>query len=389
MHSRRRFARVAAVNPAKSSDHRVPGLDVFRSAAILLVLACHFSNCGLFPGDAADRARNCLAVFGVELFFVLSGFLIGTILIRDFATGDVTFAKLQHFWSRRWFRTLPNYYVFLPISLLLERAWRNEAPLLWRFPFFLQNFAWTMPHAFIVSWSLAVEEWFYLLFPLVLAAGYLVFRERRRAVLTAVAVFVLVPFVLRLTTTDHANWDREVHTVVIYRLDAIGFGVALAYLRVYHERLWGALRLKWTLAGGLILALAAAVFMCAGVFARRVPQSGIRSALLFEVVNIACALLLPWFSTVRNLPSSALACFTRISIISYSLYLCHMPVMLFMDKALFHLGLVHLGLVRLVAWTAGTWVAAECGWRFIEKPCLQLRDSRKSPTTPSGPTSEL
>ncbi len=95
---------------------------MFRSIAILLVLTCHFSNCGLVPGPLADRARNVLAIYGVELFFVLSGFLIGSILIRDFDAGPVTGAKLKRFSSRRWLRTLPNYFVYLPVGLILERA---------------------------------------------------------------------------------------------------------------------------------------------------------------------------------------------------------------------------------------------------------------------------
>ena len=90
------------------SSQRNFGLDVLRAAAIVMVLVSHTAN-----------ALNFLGVYGVELFFVLSGFLIGDILIRSAARQSrFDFRDLAEFWTRRWFRTLPNYYWFLALYLV-------------------------------------------------------------------------------------------------------------------------------------------------------------------------------------------------------------------------------------------------------------------------------
>src|SRR5688572_4697894 len=86
------------------------GLDLPRALAITLVLVSHF-------------VKRCeiLGFYGVELFFALSGFLIGGILYRDLAASPGwTFPRVKHFWFRRWWRTLPNYYLFLIIALIFH-----------------------------------------------------------------------------------------------------------------------------------------------------------------------------------------------------------------------------------------------------------------------------
>src|ERR1700676_3766910 len=111
----------------KPESNRVPGLDIFRSIAILLVLACHFSLCGVMTGPMTENIRFWLGILGVQLFFVLSGFLIGSILIRDLSARGVGFQQVRHFWARRWFRTLPNYYVYFVLTLMIPGTWNNQA----------------------------------------------------------------------------------------------------------------------------------------------------------------------------------------------------------------------------------------------------------------------
>ena len=93
----------------KILGNRVFGLDLLRCGAILLVLSVHFVE-SITPNEVTKFYFTYLHVDGVGLFFVLSGFLIGTILIKDFLKYGISFSTLLNFWKRRWFRTLPNYY---------------------------------------------------------------------------------------------------------------------------------------------------------------------------------------------------------------------------------------------------------------------------------------
>ncbi len=120
---------------------RVYGLDVFRAIAILIVVYGH-------TGKVAPLLTDYLPAFsiidGVELFFVLSGLLIGTIIIKTVNTPDgLSRGALLNFWKRRWFRTLPNYYLVLLLNYLFvkfEIINGNLEKATYHFLFFVQNF---------------------------------------------------------------------------------------------------------------------------------------------------------------------------------------------------------------------------------------------------------
>ena len=170
-------------------SNRVFGLDLLRSLAIISVVFAHtlYLFKDFFPW--AFRFHLWSAFIGVEMFFVLSGFLIGRILLRSFDESPGV-KTLFGFWLRRWFRTLPNYYLFLIIYIFLYPAPGGHYPDLMSFVFFFQNFAsWRLDGLFEISWSLAVEEWFYLLFPAVLLICRKTFRNRREGSLSLSSCF--------------------------------------------------------------------------------------------------------------------------------------------------------------------------------------------------------
>src|SRR4051812_30333605 len=103
----------------KSHAKRIFGLDIVRAMAILLVMLAHtLPGVQRFP--VLGKVTYCCAFFGVDLFFVLSGFLIGGIVIRELENDRLNAsAGLLTFWKRRWFRTLPNYYLFLLVNVAL------------------------------------------------------------------------------------------------------------------------------------------------------------------------------------------------------------------------------------------------------------------------------
>ena len=146
---------------------RLPALDTLRALAILWVYLFHARD---VLGLAADEPWSAIASFGnagVDLFFVLSGYLIGRIVLAELAA-DGTLG-LRRFWYRRWMRTLPAYYDTLALLALVPAA----SPLPWHprdlpaFLAFVQNYSADWPWVrFSWSWSLCVEEWLYLGLPL-------------------------------------------------------------------------------------------------------------------------------------------------------------------------------------------------------------------------------
>ena len=174
---------------------RQAGLDIFRSIAILVVVLGH----GLPLLQAANTAFPYIPLpDGVEMFFVLSGFLIGQILLRV-PVFDTT--NLLHFWSRRWLRTLPAYYVILILNIVLSKVHligSSADAITWHFWVFTQNLAWHFQGFFWESWSLAVEEWFYLLFPLIACLlTYSLRLSSRQAFVFVLCLFFIGPLGLR------------------------------------------------------------------------------------------------------------------------------------------------------------------------------------------------
>jgi peptidoglycan/LPS O-acetylase OafA/YrhL len=147
--------------PTRSKDH-LPALDGLRGLAVLMVMYGHLPNFGGI--DRAVRAAVAPHYLGVEIFFALSGFLITRILLVDFDRGGT----LGQFYARRTLRIFPIYYLTLAVVAVF---WSSRELGLWKYVLYVQNFVF----AFNVdagpplshTWSLAVEEQFYLAWPLI------------------------------------------------------------------------------------------------------------------------------------------------------------------------------------------------------------------------------
>ena len=152
---------------------RLPGPDIVRCIAILAVLICHEGVIMLsWWHRSLPNHLAYLGFFGVMLFFVLSGFLIGIIMI-DLLSANASLRSWGIFLIRRWLRTLPAYYAWL-LLVLVPLAYFGACGVSWEeakrvLPFYLsmtQNLMWRPVSTwFSVSWSLGVEEWFYICFP--------------------------------------------------------------------------------------------------------------------------------------------------------------------------------------------------------------------------------
>ena len=365
------------------SGGRVFGLDLLRAAAIMMVICAHgfvvlYAHFGEPLGFFGHGG-----FYGVELFFVLSGFLIGQILIRTGAdlapAGNVLF-----FYTRRWFRTLPLFFLFLIINVVFEYLFRAHAVNFREalsHGLFLRNLAGFHMTFFPESWSLAIEEWFYLLFPAALWIG-LKFTKRFGAVFLVTAfLFLAFSTIARLVAaSDPAKtWDVELRMVVVYRFDALMIGILCAWLSIRFQKIW--LRSAFFCAlCGLILLLG--MYLTLWKIENGHLQFGddnyFARSFRFTLVSLGFALLLPWASAWKlareNFASAAVR---KIALWSYSLYLVHLPVFVLISRA--GLGPDHpmpvaKALASFTLQIAGAILLSALLYRFFEAPCTRLRE---------------
>jgi peptidoglycan/LPS O-acetylase OafA/YrhL len=312
------------VSERTQAQPRIFGLDLLRALAILLVLLCHarhFSKPYLPP---ESRSAMAMGYFGVELFFVLSGYLIGRILF-GLLERSTSLETLRYFWIRRWFRTLPNYYLFLGINFLLALHISINTDPFWKYLFLLQNFTEKHPYFYGVAWSLAIEEWFYIFFALAVFSLSPIFGWKRSALISAILIILGCNiYRLMLATEPGLLWDAHFRKVVLFRLDAPVFGVLLAYIPA------GTLhRLRWRFfTPGIILLGISILFF----YLSELDSSWLAKSLFFSLSSIALVLILPPFVSWEAKETIATGIIQRLSIYSYSLYLLHWPLLVWYVK---------------------------------------------------------
>lgn len=361
--------------------HRVVGLDIMRSVAILLVVYVHGHL--LLPPTMqhAYIMWNVIRIDGVSIFFVLSGFLIGGILIRTVHQSAFTGRDLLHFWIRRWFRTIPNYVLVLTGLLVLTYLQhRSVGDFNMLYGIFLQNFAWPHPHFFPEAWSLTIEEWFYLGFPFTFFGLTRWWSNKDGAFLISTVLFLSVPLLLRVYHYENGigidDFDRNFRKILIFRLDSIMYGVLAAFLMAKKPEIWDKSRLVLLASGILMLGL----MQYNGLFGLfRYPP------LNFNLESIICVCFLPYLSRLKSTSIKILdVAMIFISIISYSMYLLHLsPIILtgipLLNRLLgrSHLPVESVYLANYAIYLVATFIGSYLLYTYFEKPTTQLRDRFK------------
>lgn len=229
-----------AIDPRFRNRERQPGLDLLRAIAIIVVVLYHT---GIF-GFALPYGWHRFGWIGVDLFFVLSGYLIGGQLLASLAGNGINFPR---FFSRRALRILPAYFVILAIyfSLPALREFPEISPL-WKFLISVQNIGLRGGTAFSHAWSLAIEDQFYLLLPFLL----LLMSRWKRAGLIVPCLVVLAGLTLRAFLAWQNPGDggvsfRGFQFWIYYptwtRLDPLVCGVVLAAIEKFRPTWWNQL----------------------------------------------------------------------------------------------------------------------------------------------------
>lgn len=368
---------------------RIPELDGLRGLAILLVIVFHYTN-----GEALTRSsglayyvQRCAALgpTGVDLFFVLSGFLIGGILIE--ARGSDSYFRT--FYVRRFFRIIPIYYLWICLYIaLVSTAGRaiqarsfSDKPLpdgfkVYAHFLFIQNlvpFNWSAQSGLWGSWfghlwSLAVEEQFYLLAPLMIA-----WLSSRRLLAVLVGIvggaplirIVLLHFVHQIDTTR----------VMPFRADALAVGILVSVLwkdPVSRRWLHKNIRVIYWTAAGMLFAGFGPIYSVSGlesafVFSFNFTSITIFYALLVLIVLVESKGWIAWAMRIGWLRA--------VGRVSYCMYIIHWVMDLFLHSVLLHarpqivtLPGAGISLLAAIATYAVAWVS----WELLEGPLVRI-----------------
>lgn len=346
------------------------GLDLFRAIAIVLVVLSHGKF--LLNGTALENFPFVKMLDGVDLFFVLSGFLIGGILLKSSAEG-LNWKGLANFWKRRWLRTLPNYYLILLLNFIFVSVGIISGDLAvfgWKFMVFLQNFTKPLVGFFWESWSLAVEEWFYIFTPILL---WILLKRMplKWAYLLAALLLMFVPLIYRILhfdpMLDDFWFDVQVRKIVLSRLDAIAFGLLLAWIYSFHKNLWD----KWKNTA-LVVGLALVVFL----LNYSVPNSTFfRQVFYFSITPFSIALVLPWFEGITSSWKRLVGAVTHISKISYSMYLVNLALVAQVIGLNFPVQGNANGIMKYLFYWMIVLSVSSMLYSFVERPILRWRDN--------------
>jgi peptidoglycan/LPS O-acetylase OafA/YrhL len=331
-----------------TNRYHIRSMDTFRSIAILMVLLAHIV---LGYGAPEPLAPLQLGGMGVDLFFVLSGWLLGGQLFKEMEHGRV---NIRRFWVRRWMRTMPAYYVVLLYTITQQVLTKENPSTPWTYFFFIQNYEYPL-EIFSVSWSLAVEEQFYLFIAPFLALTIYLTSGLRLGLL--LILFVL-PSVFRYF--DWYGTNVETHV----RLDGCIMGVLLACLRHQHKLIWNML-LKYSPA----MAVVATGFFMLYFLQRWFPLSW-----LGDPGFMARALMFGAWVVFANSSERASWSFyfpgaNYIATRSYAIYLLHPDAIAITNRLPFELPFfVYFGLVSLLSVAV-----AEALYRIVELPFMNMR----------------
>jgi peptidoglycan/LPS O-acetylase OafA/YrhL len=341
---------------------RVASLDLVRGFAAFTVAVPHFFT----YNRIATESFEAVSILAVEIFFVLSGYVLAPQIFMC----AVRPRETPVFLVRRWMRTIPAYAVALTcISLLFGDLGSVD---FFRYLFYVQNLFRQSNQSdyFFVAWSLSIEEWFYVLFPVWVLAGTILLQINRCTTLVTIAiVFILAVTAARTMFADMTAWGPNVRRVVLYRVDSIAYGFLL--YAIIHK-----IAPKQIAATTTPMALA--IVLCAAGLGywNAIAIASNDANLAKQVFPFLAALLgssLILLAVKTETAISRRAWLARIGIvggqISYSVYLFHLMLLLTLTPLIQGMPLAIQLLIYLSAMIVFAWIF----YHYFEKPILAAR----------------
>jgi peptidoglycan/LPS O-acetylase OafA/YrhL len=354
------------------------GLDVLRTVSVWMVMLSHAA----YWCDPAEGGFYYVVIkpllLGVEPFFVLGGFLAAisfqSVIIKN--NGAVYTSDGRAYVKRRWLRTFPNYFLFLLIYAAAFYAVKPDFEFDITYLFFAQNFYWLSPSFFSISWSLATQEWFYLLLPflMVVVGQNVPGLKKINPLFTAASGLIILSFCCRylyLEQNSVSDLEGALRRIALLRLDSVGIGVLFGYFYFSKKEFFKRSAITLFLLGCVLVALLS--------FLRRNADFNSLywvQMFFYPVFSLSMALWMPFFYNIqRGTLPVVTPLFENTSKWSYSIYLSHV---LFLD-VIYILG-KKVGIVFEASWQIfsliGLWVlityvASALIYRYFEKPWLK------------------
>ncbi len=329
----------------KSMTKRIVQLDGLRAIAVAAVFLQHMFGIKLLW-------------MGVDLFFILSGFLITGILLDQRSKSLGRYFK--HFYGRRARRILPPYILFLCVGLLLYGTWWLNR---WYLYAFLMNVILAThvgtPAAFGPLWSLAVEEQFYLVWP------FAVYFLSESHLFRLATVLMIVAPVLRWICTPWFSSHFAIYALTPFRMDTLAAGALIAILWRRNRD-----KVERFAQYGLLLSAAAvlALVLCSRFFGLSTfNDTPAGNMWIYEFSLLTCTGAFLWALSGRGVQVLRLPPMVYLGRISYSMYLIQVAAIVEME------GYLHSRTAIALASAAIMLTYAALSWHFLEKPILERK----------------
>ncbi|MES2963836.1 MAG: acyltransferase [Bdellovibrionota bacterium] len=353
----------------KPNDTRFAGLDLYRSAGLMIILTMHFlMRLGMSP-SALQRT----SLWTIDLFFVFSGYLVSRSIFQAFAKGQQP--RVFRFYLARILRTWPAYFAVLPLFYFFFPATDVERfPPLWQLLTFSQNLNLEM-NRLAFTWSLCVEEQFYFLLPLLCLVAWT--RFQRRGLVVLAIVLVVGGGLLRAglseavlsSPTRVPTYLRLIYFPIWSRLDSLVAGVAVSAIQFLWPSLWE--RCVARSRAILIFGICTFVLGCL-VHVQMVSIHAIVFGFPLVALGLSCVI----FEAVSGrsiFDGVKIPAAQYVAARSYSMYLVH-PVALTMVMRTFKdYGLNEASLLCYLACVGASLAAGVVIYQIIERPMYELR----------------
>ncbi len=372
------------INDGFPMSKRLPELDILRGIAVLLVLGRHIL---IIPEAIPQPIKGIFLVWqqvgwvGVDLFFVLSGFLVSGLLFAEYQkTGKI---RITRFLVRRGFKIYPSFYVFLIVSAVLSYFFAipplsTHTPVTKGFlgeAIFLQNYLGSVWNH---TWSLAVEEHFYLFLAMLVVSSLLNKHEEKdpfgfiKNIFGVIAIFLLLLRVLVSCRYPAGEWIA-ILPYSHYRLDSLCWGALISYYYHFKRQILGEIvRRYWHLLSLLVLIAVVSPLLFPLNTSRFMYSVGF--TLLYFGFGAALLLSLFYQFSGKECFIRFLSPLGRVGIDSYSIYLWHMAIY-YISLRIFPIGTDALSFyVQAMLYMLGSIVVGSVMARTIEFPVLRLRE---------------
>jgi peptidoglycan/LPS O-acetylase OafA/YrhL len=336
-----------------NSDDRIIAVDIYRGIAIIAVVLFHFN--GFLP----------YGYIGVDLFFVISGLLVGGIITKAFQQNNINYFK---FILQRGFKIWPSYYAFLILASLIVRfiysdSHPDQIIELWdlkRYLFFYQNytgipFHWSFDHV----WSICVEEHFYIILPILFIMVSRFKRNKVFWIFCFTISVIILGFIFKYLSLEFTN-GKDTYSATHNRIDALAWGVLLNLIITYYGNKVKELSIiKYLFVFGLILLIGTIYFdiIFKSIFYKKVVFNSLVPISFFMMILGTYYLNFEKFKLIRF-----------IAYYSYNWYLWHPIFVYFISDSL------GVGILGLMVYLIVSLFFAVLATIFIEEMALSYRN---------------